>query len=640
MAKITVTRPDSNPILAPNPNILWEAAASFNPSVIFENNTYKMLYRALSVPLNYHGQKLNLSTVGYAESQDGVVYSGKRQLVVPTEKYEAFGCEDPRLTKIDNDYFIFYTAISAWPPTAESIKVAVALSPDLENISEKHLVTPFNAKAMVLFPEKINGQYVAILTVNTDRPPSKVAVAYFDKKSDIWSEAYWKKWYTEIDQHLLYLPRLNTDQVEVGAVPVKTVDGWVLIYSHIQNYYQEAERIFGVEAVLLDLKQPEKILGRSTNAIFQPEAGFELAGMIKNVVFPTGALIRDDDFQIFYGAADTVGAVATVKLNLFLSLLKQSTYKEAYKFHKYSQNPIFEPSPDKPWQAQAVFNAGAIYEGGKFYVMYRAMSWDNTSVIGCAVSDDGYHFHDATNLPVYVPRADFELKKQPPSGFSGCEDPRLTRFGDRIYMFYTAYDGIAPPQVALTSISVADFVAQNWQWEMPKLISDPLIDNKNACLFPEKINDKFVILHRTAGEDIALDFVANLDFADNGWLEKEAALMPRPESWDSAKIGIAGPPIKTEHGWLLIYHGVSKLDRNYRLGYMILDLADPFNVLFRSPFPILEPEFDYEKIGIVNNVVFSCGAVEKDGLIFLYYGGADKVMAVATLEVSKLISVI
>jgi predicted GH43/DUF377 family glycosyl hydrolase len=192
MAKITVTRPDSNPILTPNPNILWEAAASFNPSVIVEHNTYKMLYRALSVPLNYHGQKLNLSTVGFAQSQDGKTYSGKRQLVVPTEKYEAFGCEDPRLTKIDDEYFIFYTAIAAWPPTADSIKVAVAISPDLENISEKHLVTPFNAKAMVLFPEKINGQYVSILTVNTDRPPSKVSVAYFDKKSDIWSEAYWE----------------------------------------------------------------------------------------------------------------------------------------------------------------------------------------------------------------------------------------------------------------------------------------------------------------------------------------------------------------------------------------------------------------------------------------------------------------
>jgi len=122
-------------------------------------------------------------------------------------------------------------------------------------------------------------------------------------------------------------------------------------------------------------------------------------------------------------------------------------------------------------------------------------------------------------------------------------------------------------------------------------------------------------------------------------MEKEALFAPREDSWDSAKIGIAGPPIKTEKGWLLIYHGVSKIDHHYRLGYMILDLNDPFHVLYRSRYPILEPEYDFERLGIVDNVVFSCGAVEKDGVIYLYYGGADRVMCVATLELEKLLDV-
>ena len=167
------------------------------------------------------------------------------------------------------------------------------------------------------------------------------------------------------------------------------------------------------------------------------------------------------------------------------------------------------------------------------------------------------------------------------------------------------------------------------------------MDNKNSCLLSEKINDKFVVLHRTAGKDIAIDFVDKLsDFEQCCLLEKEAALQPTKNGWDSAKIGIAGPPLKTEKGWLLIYHGVSKFDRNYRLGYMILDSNDPFNVLYRTKYPILEPQFEFEKKGIVDNVVFSCGAVEKDGIIYLYYGGADKVIAVATLEMEKLLSVI
>jgi predicted GH43/DUF377 family glycosyl hydrolase len=639
MANITLNRSAHNPIIKPDKNILWEAQASFNPSVIHENGVYKALYRALSADLDHEGHRLQLSTVAYAESPDGSEFGKKRQLIVPEEPFELFGCEDPRVTKIDDEYFIFYTAISAWPPSPTSIKVAVALSNDLRTVTEKHLVTPFNAKAMALFPEKINGQYVAILTVNTDMPPSKVALAFFDHKEDIWSPTYWNKWYKELDKHLVYLHRFNTDHIEVGAAPVKTAEGWVLIYSHIQNYGNQEKVIFGIEAALLDLEHPEKIIGRTSTPLFQPEAEYERKGMVGNIVFPSGALVMDDEFQIYYGAADTVSGMASVKLDLFLSLLKQSHYQDVFKFHKYQHNPILVPQEKELWQAQAVFNAGALYESGVFYMFYRAMSPDNTSTIGCALSDDGFTFHQPKHDPVYVPRLDFEMKKVP-NGFSGCEDPRLTKIGDRVYMFYTAYDGIAPPQVALTSIKLSDLVAQRWIWEQPVLISDPTIDNKNACLFPEKINGKFVMLHRAAGQEIAFDYMENLDFADNVQLEREGTISPRHDSWDSAKIGIAGPPIKTEKGWLLIYHGVSTLDRNYRLGYMILDLNDPFHVLYRTPYPILEPEYPFEKIGIVNNVVFSCGAVEKDGEIFLYYGGADKVMAVATFPLEKLLSVL
>ncbi len=638
MQNITLRRSENNPILQPDPDILWEARASFNPSVLHENGTYKMVYRALSQDQEHLGENLQLSSIGYAQSDDGVHFHSKRQLIVPQQSFERFGCEDPRITKIDDEYFIFYTALSHWPPSAASIKVAVAISDDLQTVREKHLVTPFNAKAMALFPEKVGGKYVAVLTLNTDIPPCHVALAFFDRKEDIWSPAYWNKWYREYEKHILYLPRFNSDHVEVGAAPVKTKDGWVLVYSHIQHYQDPSQRRFGVEAVLLDLEDPSKILGRTKAPLFEAQEAYEKKGVVDNVAFPSGALIVGDQFQIYYGAADTTGAMASVQLDLLLSFLKQSEYKDVYKFHKFAGNPILVPRESEPWQAQAVFNAAALYESGTFYMMYRAMSHDNTSTIGCAMSQDGLNFtflHD----PVYVPRLDFELKKVP-NGFSGCEDPRLTKIGDRVYMFYTAYDGIAPPQVALTSIAVKDLVAQRWIWDTPRLISDPTIDNKNACLFPEKIHDRYLILHRAAGQEIAFDYLDDLHFEKQPILEREGQIAPRRDSWDSAKIGIAGPPIKTEKGWLLIYHGVSAFDKNYRLGYMILDLEDPFRILYRSPYPILEPQFDYEKIGIVNNVVFSCGAVEKDGTVFLYYGGADKVMAVATFPLDKLLSVV
>lgn len=640
MLNITITRSESNPILKPDPNLLWEAAASFNPSIVAEEDYYHVLYRAISSEMDYEGQMLQLSTIGHALSGDGLWLMQKRQFITPEHDWERFGCEDPRITNIDDEFLITYTAISNWPPSSDSIKVAIALSKDLRTIDEKHLVTPFNAKAMAFFPEKINGQYVAVVTVNTDEPPAKIALAYFDQKSDIWSESYWQKWYAELDKHLIPIQRLNSDQIEVGAVPVKTVDGWVLIYSHIQHYFQENRRIFGVEAVLLDLSNPQKIIGRTTESLFVPEAEYELNGMIKNVVFPSGAMIVGDEFRIYYGAADTTGAVISVKLAVFLSLLKQSEYRAVLKLRKYSGNPILLPRSDQAWQAQAVFNAGAIMVNNQTYILYRAMSLDNTSTIGCAISEDGYSINHVFHDPIYVPRMEFETKKRP-NDFSGCEDPRVTQFGDKIYMFYTAYDGSNLPRVALTSILVDDFVQHRWIWQKPILISDPRIDDKNACLFPEKINDRYVILHRAAGYDIAIDYVDSLEeFSTGTQLEKEASITPRLNYWDSAKIGIAGPPIKTDKGWLLIYHGVSESDRNYRLGFLLLDLTDPFKVLYRTPYPILEPETEFERIGIVNNVVFSCGAVLRDGTVFVYYGGADKVMAVATMSLDELLSVV
>lgn len=643
MNRITVDRTANNPILQPQSNLPWESEATFNPSVIAENGKYHMAYRALSNQQEHQGQTLNLSTVGIvsAPDNDNFIHHDHRQLIVPDQEFDQYGCEDPRLTKIDDEYFIFYTGLSSWPPDSNSIKVAVALSDDLKTVNEKHLVTPFNAKAMVLFPEKINGQYVALLTVNTDQPPAQVAIARFDRKEQIWDTDFWSEWYNNLHHHILDLPRFNTDHVEVGAVPVKTDQGWILIYSHIQNYLQPEKRTFGIEAALLDLQDPQQIIGRTNQPLLVPEKEYELKGVVSNVIFPSGAVIVDDELVIYYGAADTVGAVAKVKLNFFLSLLKNSSDQGVLKFHKYEGNPILTPRDDQPWQAQAVFNGAAIYENDHFYLFYRAMSWDNTSTIGCAISTDGYNFSQLSQEPVYVPRMRFESKSRP-NAFSGCEDPRITKFGDRFYLFYTAYDGKTPPQVAISSIKEQDFLAHNWMWTEPISVSSPHVDNKNSCLFPEKIDGRFVVLHRVAGRDIALDFVHDLtDLKDQGgWLEKEAAFSPRPDQWDSAKIGVAGPPLKTEAGWLLIYHGVSRFDKNYRLGYMILDLHDPFNVLFRSKYPILEPQLEFEKKGIVDNVVFSCGAVEKDGLVYLYYGGADKVMAVATMELSRLLAVV
>ncbi|MGD0577048.1 MAG: hypothetical protein ABSA74_03175, partial [Candidatus Staskawiczbacteria bacterium] len=182
-----------------------------------------------------------------------------------------------------------------------------------------------------------------------------------------------------------------------------------------------------------------------------------------------------------------------------------------------------------------------------------------------------------------------------------------------------------------------DFLKQKWNFSKSVLISPPGIDDKDACIFPEKINGKYFVIHRI-GEDINSAFCDTLDFDGKNWLEGYRWIYPRKGMWDSKRIGIAAPPIKTKAGWVLLYHGISDEDNFYRVGAILLDLKDPTKILSRSDEPIFEPEEIYEKEGIVSNVVFPCGAILQQNKIFIYYGGADKVIGVATIKLNDLLA--
>jgi predicted GH43/DUF377 family glycosyl hydrolase len=137
---------------------------------------------------------------------------------------------------------------------------------------------------------------------------------------------------------------------------------------------------------------------------------------------------------------------------------------------------------------------------------------------------------------------------------------------------------------------------------------------------------------------IIIDLVDNLEFNGNRFLNGESCIITRDSEWDSQKIGISATPIKTNKGWLLLYHGVSKFDHKYRVGTILLDSNNPFKILRRSKYPILEPETQYEKNGIVNNVVFPCGAVVFEDKVMVYYGAADKAIGVAAINVNDILS--
>jgi predicted GH43/DUF377 family glycosyl hydrolase len=605
-------------------------------SVVKKGKTLYGVYRAIGAEDKFITPS-QMSIIGLGKSKDGRHFEERMPFITPKEEWEKFGCEDPRITFFEGEYYIFYTALSKYPFEASGIKVAVAVSKDLKKVHERHLVTPFNAKAMTLFPERINGKITVIVTVNTDMPPSKIAIAQVNKIEELWNQKFWEKWYANIDEHVVDFKRSPFDHTEVGAPPVKTTHGWLILYSHIQHYFAgggDHDRIFGIEAVLLDFNNPLKILGHTRGPILVPNEPYELIGHVPNIVFPSGAILEKDVLSIYYGAADTTSCLAHVNITDLVSTMRPET-STRWHFLRSLNNPIIVPDKNHPWEAQATFNPAALRIRNTTHILYRALSGDNTSTIGYASSKDGFFINERLDSPVYIPRESFELKKIA-GGNSGCEDPRLTKVGKNIYMCYTAFDGIGPPRVAVTSITEKNFLTKKWQWEKPVLITPAGFDDKDTCILSEKTKGKYFILHRV-GSEICGDYLKSLDFTKETIRKCIRIMGPRINKWDSEKVGISAPPLKTKYGWLLLYHGISKNHHTYRLGAALLDLNDPAIVLARLSDPIFEPAEPYEKVGVVNNVVFPCGMTEREGILYIYYGGADTVVGVATIELDILL---
>jgi predicted GH43/DUF377 family glycosyl hydrolase len=427
----------------------------------------------------------------------------------------------------------------------------------------------------------------------------------------------------------LVVKRKETDQVEIGAVPIKTKSGWLVIYSHIQNYYSN-NKIFGIEALLLDLNDPTKIIARTDSPILVPEETYEMFGQVPNIVFPSGSFISGHKLHIYYGATDTTCCRADLDLEDLLATIEKKPV-----VHRSDHNPILTPNELNIWEDKAVFNPAAIDLDGTIHIIYRAMGDSRTSVMGYASTRDGIKINERLTHPIYIPRESFETASRSGVPGSGCEDPRITEMGDSLYMFYTAYDGTNPPTIATTSIKTSDFLAKKWNWTKPNVISPFGMDNKDACLFPEKINNHYLVFHR-AHNHICLDPIKSLNFETDKIESFTPIIGPRPGMWDGKKVGISAVPIKTDKGWLLFYHGVSD-EGIYRVGAVLLSLDNPTVVLSRTTGYIFAPDMPYEKNGQVPNVVFPCGVVERAGTLFIYYGGGDTVVGVATADLSRIL---
>ena len=273
------------------------------------------------------------------------------------------------------------------------------------------------------------------------------------------------------------------------------------------------------------------------------------------------------------------------------------------------------------WEVKGTFNPGTISSDGAIHILYRAVDQYGVSRLAYARSKNGTLIEHRTKKPVLEPSAEWEE--------FGCEDPRITQLNGRYYITYTAFSRRGP-RIALASTS--DFQSFDKHG-----VIGPDCDDKDCVIFPERVEGQIIILHRLASKvQIAyFDSVSTLQSSQDFWkdyLERfdSYEVLRSKLPWEERKVGIGPPPIRTDRGWLVIYHGVS-LDHTYRAGALLLDLDNPAKVLARTKEPILEPTMKFERQGTVSNVVFPDGTAILDGTLFVYYGGADRVCCVASV---------
>ncbi len=293
---------------------------------------------------------------------------------------------------------------------------------------------------------------------------------------------------------------------------------------------------------------------------------------------------------------------------------------------RYQYNPILTKD-DVPYPVATVHNAAVVKYMRKYIMVFRSHKLNGRSILGIAVSNDGYTF-EVNDEPFMIPSTEGIFKEYEAYG---VEDPRITFMDGEYLITYSAYSRHG---VRIGLAKTKDFKSI----ERVSLITES--DYRNVVIFPDKFGGLYARLDRPHSEispwSIWISYSPDLKF----WGESKLIMKPLQYHWDEMKIGPGAPPIKTSRGWLSIYHGVfPTMDGSvYRLGVALHDLEDPSKIIAVGDEWILQPEEVYEITGYVHNVVFTCGAIpEDDGSVKIYWGGADKVMCMGTANLEDLV---
>jgi predicted GH43/DUF377 family glycosyl hydrolase len=319
------------------------------------------------------------------------------------------------------------------------------------------------------------------------------------------------------------------------------------------------------------------------------------------------------------------------------------------------------------FENEGVLNPATIREGDSIHMFYRAVQTGNNSSIGYCRLSSPLTVAERWDKPFMVPEFDYESH--------GIEDPRIVKIDDTYYMSYTAYDGInalgalatskdllhfEKQGIIVPSITYAEFVSlveaigrvkENYYRDQKfyNYLAPPekvLLWDKNVVFFPRKINGKLMFLHRIRPgiQLVSIDSIKDLtkefwkDYFAN--LQDHIVLEPIYQH-ESRYTGGGCPPIETEHGWLLIYHGAEETERGLvysACAAALMDLNDPHKVIARLPYALFSPEYSWEIKGEVSNVVFPTGSALFGDTLYIYYGAADKRIACVSLSLSALVA--
>ena len=331
---------------------------------------------------------------------------------------------------------------------------------------------------------------------------------------------------------------------------------------------------------------------------------------------------------------------------------------------RYEGNPILSKSDTNEWEDLCVLNPGVVYDDvrGVFVMLYRAGGSDlkHKISVGMAESRDGFHFTRCRNTPVLEPVSEW-------ADGECLEDVRIVRLDGIYYLTYAGrfrsvgrywlphdeyvalYGEIKPlagawPAFVRNNHTVSYLAATADFRQFLRLgrITDSRYDDRDVLLFPERVGGRYVRVSRPKFPPTPAcpKPAVWISFGDDllEWGPPQL-LFAGERRWESERVGAAAPPIRTDIGWIMLYHGVEKRADGkdvYRVGAVLLDADDPSGVLARTPEPIMEPETPYEREGLFGECVFPTANVVIDGTVYIYYGCADQRIGVATVPLKEL----